>query len=68
MEENFYDCKSCGCKGFRDRKEPLHEEICLSKTVMFMSKTKNNTKRENDKYKINNEISFVIHTIIYIYY
>lgn len=48
VEFNFFECKSCGCKGFECSEETKHEEKCLSKTVVFISKIKNNQRLEEN--------------------
>lgn len=39
-EMNVFDCKACGRKGFEKYVGPKHEETCLSKTAVFISKVK----------------------------
>lgn len=48
VEVNFFDCKSCGRKGFERSMGSKHEEKCLSKTVVFMGRKKaNQTEKGN---------------------
>lgn len=56
VEANFFDCKSCGHKGFERSTGTKHDKTCLSKTVAFISKTKPNQaekgKKDLEKYEI----------------
>lgn len=49
VELNIFDCKSCGHKGFESATGNKHEETCLSKTAVFLSKAKINQSEENNK-------------------
>lgn len=42
VEMNVFDCKACGRKGFEKYIGTKHEEKCLSKTAVFISKVKTN--------------------------
>lgn len=66
VKVRVYDCKSCGRKGFECSVTTKHEEKCLSKTAMFVSKIKTIQAEEGEKNSEKYEkLSFLFLIIIF---